>query len=955
MSQPANQNNNQPNQPTILEQAKQGQPEAVAALINRSLKPKGLEATAQRQGDCLEITLSSAQVPNPKATTALIQRGMTILQAEGLRRVKVRSRRNDGALAWEQEFTIAAEVPINVPINGDSKAKETISNITHATQPRGEALNPQPQTSDPQNSPNNDLNNYSNNYPNGTSAGTLIAENSSNSPIPSQSMAVLSANTESPRGYPGAQDSGTQYGDATINKANNMMANLANISSEITVIHSSINNVPEYQDIVVRFMTDGDHGKGEKKIRCLTTLSELLQVINKSTFPFRGVNNNPALQYLLETIADCTVTDEQGDQVLRHMMILQPGYTWQPVNLRLVTKVYIESAPEMSDGSAISHPGITVDLAKSAPTMASWRDSEVTITAAQRSVDELTEIPEASIDDTLEDFVNDFLPGVAASSSLDLVPSDDLTSSEAKEIKPVPTPTANVVPPQALSKAATAKAATETEWQVAASTTAEVSEIAAVSANPSITDSLDDFLGDFISEPDLSQQANSRPKTEVAVRTIRSIQTQMEGDDVFGDMWNGELPSSQAQDVTIGSVIDSVVDSIDVTVANSMELRSNSNSVNNSVADTSDGSLLDWEMEPTNQPIIESAPEIELVSLSTNLELQSTTERAITDADSFDIGWDLVEQDNTAVDPLLEQILAVNLDEITSVTASSLPSLPNLEDVNLSLGNDPLIQQLSAPASLVDSGLDSISATDSLAEDDLFGSFGSTGADSMSSIINALPIPEVTSFGSLDARNLVQNTPQIEELIAPILETVTESLDTVQTDTPEPELLEDLFGGWNEAPKATQKKKVIEEVIEKAIESVAVSSSTQDISSAQDIITKPTNIQTDSDVTSNVPSTGAVRSSEPTRKPGPVLANEIAEIMSARQALDTQISDNQETAVDNIGDDSLFNDFVFSINFNPESQIDSKELANTTPWQSNSNENPPARLSISGLSDEITL
>ncbi len=934
MSQPANQNNNQPNQPTILEQAKQGQPEAVAALINRSLKPKGLEATAQRQGDCLEITLSSAQVPNPKATTALIQRGMTILQAEGLRRVKVRSRRNDGALAWEQEFTIAAEVPINVPINGDSKAKETISNITNATQPRGDTPNPQPPTSDPQNSPNKDLNNYPNNYPNNTNAEPLIAENSS---MPSRSMAALSPDTESPKAYTGAQDSGAQYGDATINKENNMMANLANISSEITVIHSSIDNVPEYQDIVVRFMTDGDHGKGEKKIRCLTTLSELLQVINKSTFPFRGVNNNPALQYLLETIADCTVTDEQGDQVLRHMMILQPGYTWQPVNLRLVTKVYIESAPEISDGSAISHQGITVDLAKSAPRMSSWRESEVTITAAQRSVEELTEIPEASIDDTLEDFVNDFLPGVETSSSTNLVSSDLMPSDLIpSEVKPVPEPTANVVLPQAVSKVAT-----ETEWQLAGSTTAEINEIAAVSANPSITDSLDDFLGDFISEPDLSQQANSRPQTEVAVRTIKSIENQMEGDDVFGDMWDGEIEPSQAQDTTVSSVVDST----DVTVTNPIELLSNANSVNNSVSDISDSSLLDWEVESTSQPIVESALEIELSSLSTNSNYQSTTENPLTDADSFDIGWDLVEQDNTATDPLLAEILAVSLDGIMPVTASTLPSLPNLENVNLFLGDDPLIQQLSAPASLVDSGLDSISATDSLAEDDLFGGFGSAGADSMTSISKLLTIPEVTSFGSLDSRNFSRNTPQIEELIEPVLETVTESMDTVQTDTPEPEPLEDLFGGWNDAPKKAQKKKVIEQ----AIESVAVSSSTQDI------IAKPTNMQTDRDGTSNVPSTGAVRSSEPTRKLGPVLANEIAEIMSAHQALDTQVSDDQETAVDNIGDDGLFNDFVFSINFKPESQTDSKELSDSTPWQSNSNENSPTRLSISGLSDEITL
>ncbi len=70
--------------------------------------------------------------------------------------------------------------------------------------------------------------------------------------------------------------------------------------------------------------------------------------------------------------------------------------------------------------------------------------------------------------------------------------------------------------------------------------------------------------------------------------------------------------------------------------------------------------------------------------------------------------------------------------------------------------------------------------------------------------------------------------------------------------------------------------------------------------------------------------------------------------MSARQVADTQ-----EIAED----DGLFNDFVFSINLSGEPQMgDQLDLAkDSLQWQSHGHENPPTRLSISGLSDEITL
>ncbi len=981
MLQPASQNNNQPNQPSILEQAKQGQPEAVAALINRSLKPKGLEATAQRQGDCLQITLSSAQVPNPKATTELIQRGMTILQAEGLRRVKVRSCRSDGmTLAWEQEFTIAAELPIKTPHHGANQAQETISNIANATQPRVDPSSSQAQNFrsavsgqgvSGQSVLGQSVSDHGSSVRAGASGGISGAEQkdqttaATNSTVdhavnPISSSVTNSKNDVTDRGTSAkdivvlpvshANDHQSEQGYGDHHQTHNAMANITNINSELTVIHSSIDNVPEYEDIVVRFMGDADQGKGGRKIRCLTTLSELLQVINQSNFPFRGVSQNPAWQYLLETIADCTVTDEQGDQVLRHMMILQPGYTWQPVNLRLVTKVYIESAPEaqnISDISDNTHEGITVDLARSAPPLPIWHDSAATITAAERSVDELTEIPEASTDDTLEDFLNDFIPGV-----------QNLQSASSQG-----TPK--------LTPKVTENDATAIDWQVAASTTAEINAITSVAANPSLTDSLEDFLGDFSNEPDLTQPSKPRPTTEVAVRTVRSSQIQAESDDVFGNMWDGDLGiKSKELDPTENTGLNNIASNLNRTIPDPIVNIGNisiGNDLSNSeAANGADASLLAWEVEPTNEA--QRTPEptfnLELDNLQFN-QPEANLDRPLTKADEnslddgLDIGWDVPESDAIVTDPLLAEILAVNVEEPLS---SSMPMGTTNENFNQSF-NDPLLEQLSAPVSLVqsigDNGLDTLPVTDTMAADDLFGDFGSQNStdsrsNSMSSIINTLPIPDqplvAPSGTSADKNAPKRNVTQIADFTEPVIETITEPVtDTLQPVAPEPDNSDDLFGNWNEQP-ILQKKKVVE-TISKPPASPPVAFK-EDIQQeelktvAPQELDRSGNIASPTNTSSNASNTS--RNPAPGRKLGPVLANEIAEIMSARQVADTQ-----EIAED----DGLFNDFVFSINLSGEPQMgDQLDLAkDSLQWQSHGHENPPTRLSISGLSDEITL
>lgn len=120
-------------------------------------------------------------------------------------------------------------------------------------------------------------------------------------------------------------------------------------------------NLQEYQDIIVRF-TDEHIGT----VRCLTTLTELIQVISKPSFLFAAVASNPNLRSLLDTIAESSKTDEHGDQVITNLSILQPGKQWQKAQIRLVTKIFLEPNQDQ-ENLEVQHQGLTLDLQQATP------------------------------------------------------------------------------------------------------------------------------------------------------------------------------------------------------------------------------------------------------------------------------------------------------------------------------------------------------------------------------------------------------------------------------------------------------------------------------------------------------------------------------------------------------------------------------------------------------------
>ncbi len=92
---------------------KQGDPQAIASSINRTLKPKGINAGVTRDNGCLHITLESGKVPDQMVLVDFIRTGMTKLGLESIHTVKVYGRRiGDSSPTWEDEIELMPESPM---------------------------------------------------------------------------------------------------------------------------------------------------------------------------------------------------------------------------------------------------------------------------------------------------------------------------------------------------------------------------------------------------------------------------------------------------------------------------------------------------------------------------------------------------------------------------------------------------------------------------------------------------------------------------------------------------------------------------------------------------------------------------------------------------------------------------------------------------------------------------
>ena len=94
-------------QQNILESAKQGNPDAIAILINRTLQSKGITAKVSRKNTCLRIMLESSEAPNQSSLVELIFNGIRKLDVVGVDTLQIFGRQvDDDFPVWNQTLTL---------------------------------------------------------------------------------------------------------------------------------------------------------------------------------------------------------------------------------------------------------------------------------------------------------------------------------------------------------------------------------------------------------------------------------------------------------------------------------------------------------------------------------------------------------------------------------------------------------------------------------------------------------------------------------------------------------------------------------------------------------------------------------------------------------------------------------------------------------------------------------
>lgn len=95
-----------------LNLAKQGDPKAIALLLNRSLTSKGLRAQVNRKNDCLSILLEGSQLLDRSKLVAFVQRGIEKLEVADVRTLKIFGReKGEKNPAWSQTVSLTFSAP----------------------------------------------------------------------------------------------------------------------------------------------------------------------------------------------------------------------------------------------------------------------------------------------------------------------------------------------------------------------------------------------------------------------------------------------------------------------------------------------------------------------------------------------------------------------------------------------------------------------------------------------------------------------------------------------------------------------------------------------------------------------------------------------------------------------------------------------------------------------------
>lgn len=119
-------------QSKILESAKNGDPQAISAVINKSLEPKGISAKTMLSSGCLTIALESEKAVPEIPIVEFIQNGILRLAPKNITRIIVRSRVAGKSVdSWRNAFTLDLKQGNSQPPQAVSKVADKGKSMSH--------------------------------------------------------------------------------------------------------------------------------------------------------------------------------------------------------------------------------------------------------------------------------------------------------------------------------------------------------------------------------------------------------------------------------------------------------------------------------------------------------------------------------------------------------------------------------------------------------------------------------------------------------------------------------------------------------------------------------------------------------------------------------------------------------------------------------------------------------
>ena len=118
------------------ELAKQGNlATAIASWLNSQLQSEGITASANLDGDCLDVILEAEQVLREDTLVDFVRTELTNLQPDSIRKVKVQGRESGQiAAAWSQEFSLENSNFEPHSFGGESAPNTAVANMDDRTE-----------------------------------------------------------------------------------------------------------------------------------------------------------------------------------------------------------------------------------------------------------------------------------------------------------------------------------------------------------------------------------------------------------------------------------------------------------------------------------------------------------------------------------------------------------------------------------------------------------------------------------------------------------------------------------------------------------------------------------------------------------------------------------------------------------------------------------------------------